>query len=198
MRSGTSRSISTSRTRWIWSPIAPAGRPIATRTSSWRPRTASTRSWRVQRLDALLFPGPSSAGIAAKAGHPTVIVPFGFVPNTPAGLPAGLQREGSALRRGLHGHGVHGAALDRAGVCVRAGHQAARAAAGHAVGDRGTEGRGTKVRRYISTTYVARGSWLRDNHSARSAVIGSTRVARRAGINTAPHAIANSNATTAA
>ncbi len=36
-----------------------------------------------QRLDALLFPGSSSAGIAAKAGHPTVIVPFGFIPNAP-------------------------------------------------------------------------------------------------------------------
>lgn len=33
-------------------------------------------------LDALLFPGSSSAGIAAKPGYPTVIVPFGFVPNT--------------------------------------------------------------------------------------------------------------------
>ncbi|MFH1764968.1 MAG: amidase family protein [Gemmatimonadota bacterium] len=32
-------------------------------------------------LDALLFPGSSSAGIAAKPGYPTVIVPFGFVPN---------------------------------------------------------------------------------------------------------------------
>jgi amidase len=32
-------------------------------------------------LDALLFPGPGSAGIAAKPGYPTVIVPFGFVPN---------------------------------------------------------------------------------------------------------------------
>ena len=36
-----------------------------------------------QRLDALLFPGAGSAGIAAKAGHPTVIVPFGMVPNAP-------------------------------------------------------------------------------------------------------------------
>jgi len=41
----------------------------------------------VHQLDALLFPGSSSAGIAAKAGHPTVIVPFGMIPNTPAGLP---------------------------------------------------------------------------------------------------------------
>lgn len=33
-------------------------------------------------LDALLFGGSSSAGIAAKPGYPTVIVPFGFRPNT--------------------------------------------------------------------------------------------------------------------
>ncbi len=37
------------------------------------------------RLDALLFPGSSGAGIAAKPGYPTVIVPFGFVPNVPYG-----------------------------------------------------------------------------------------------------------------
>ncbi|MBV8828384.1 MAG: hypothetical protein JO108_04075, partial [Acidobacteriaceae bacterium] len=34
-------------------------------------------------LDALLFPGPSGAAIAARPGYPTVIVPFGMVPNTP-------------------------------------------------------------------------------------------------------------------
>jgi amidase len=36
------------------------------------------------RLDALLFPAGSGAGIAAKPGYPTVMVPFGFVPNAPA------------------------------------------------------------------------------------------------------------------
>lgn len=36
-----------------------------------------------QRLDALLFPGAGSAGIAARPGYPTVIVPFGRVPNAP-------------------------------------------------------------------------------------------------------------------
>jgi amidase len=42
------------------------------------------------KLDALLFPGASGAGIAAKPGYPTVIVPFGlFVPQPPpAGSPA--------------------------------------------------------------------------------------------------------------
>ena len=45
----------------------------------------------VHQLDALLFPGSSSAGIAAKAGHPTVIVPFGFIPNAPTpAFPAGF------------------------------------------------------------------------------------------------------------
>jgi amidase len=34
-------------------------------------------------LDALLFPGANGAAIAAKPGYPTVIVPFGTVPNAP-------------------------------------------------------------------------------------------------------------------
>lgn len=34
-------------------------------------------------LDALLFPGASGSSIAAKPGYPTVIVPFGMVPNAP-------------------------------------------------------------------------------------------------------------------
>ncbi len=43
------------------------------------------------QLDALLFPGSSGAGIAAKPGYPTVIVPFGAVSNQPTPpLPAGF------------------------------------------------------------------------------------------------------------
>jgi amidase len=34
-------------------------------------------------LDALVFPGSSVAALAAKAGYPTVIVPYGMVPNAP-------------------------------------------------------------------------------------------------------------------
>jgi len=44
-----------------------------------------------ERLDALLFPGASGAGISARVGYPTVIVPFGMVPNAPnPPFPAGF------------------------------------------------------------------------------------------------------------
>jgi amidase len=43
-----------------------------------------------QDLDALLFGGASSADLAARPGYPTVIVPFGFVPNALADIPAGF------------------------------------------------------------------------------------------------------------
>ena len=36
---------------------------------------------KAERLDAILFPAASGAAIAAKPGYPTIIVPFGFVPN---------------------------------------------------------------------------------------------------------------------
>jgi amidase len=39
------------------------------------------------QLDALLFPGSSGAGLAARPGYPTVIVPFGVVPNAPQNAP---------------------------------------------------------------------------------------------------------------
>ncbi len=42
------------------------------------------------RLDALLFPGSSGASIAARSGYPTVMVPFGRVPNELPGLPQGF------------------------------------------------------------------------------------------------------------
>jgi amidase len=43
---------------------------------------------KANNLDALVFPGVLGAAIAAKAGYPTVIVPFGMVPNAP--MPAGF------------------------------------------------------------------------------------------------------------
>jgi amidase len=38
---------------------------------------------KAERLDALLFPGASGSALAARPGYPTVIVPFGLVPNAP-------------------------------------------------------------------------------------------------------------------
>jgi amidase len=38
---------------------------------------------KAERLDALLFPGGSGAALAARPGYPTVIVPFGLIPNAP-------------------------------------------------------------------------------------------------------------------
>ncbi|MDP2319672.1 MAG: amidase family protein [Acidobacteriota bacterium] len=62
---------------------------------------------KAQRLDALLFPGASGAGIAAKPGYPTVIVPFGlFVPQPPAtgaGPPPAGYPEGFALAPAPYG-----------------------------------------------------------------------------------------------
>lgn len=46
---------------------------------------------KADHLDAILFPGASGAGIAAKPGYPTVIVPFAMIPNSPnPPFPAGF------------------------------------------------------------------------------------------------------------
>jgi amidase len=51
---------------------------------------------KANRLDALLFPGANGAAIAAKPGYPTVIVPFGLVPNAPTpAFPAGFDAKPS-------------------------------------------------------------------------------------------------------
>lgn len=58
----------------------------------------------VNHLDALLFPGSSSAGIAAKAGYPTVAVPFGFIPNAPTpAFPAGFNARDQPFGVGFTG-----------------------------------------------------------------------------------------------
>ena len=47
-----------------------------------------------ERLDAVLFPAANGAAIAAKPGYPTVIVPFGRVPNAPVpGFPPGFDAQ---------------------------------------------------------------------------------------------------------
>jgi amidase len=61
------------------------------------------------QLDALLFPGPNSAAIAAKPGYPTVIVPFGLVPNAPT-PPSQPFPEGFAAKPSPFGVGFTGMA----------------------------------------------------------------------------------------
>ena len=39
---------------------------------------------RTNKLDAIFFPGPGGASIAARPGYPTVIVPFAMIPNAPS------------------------------------------------------------------------------------------------------------------
>ncbi len=60
---------------------------------------------RANNLDALLFPGSSSAGIAARAGFPTVAVPFGFIPNAPTNppFPAGFNAKDQPYGVGFTG-----------------------------------------------------------------------------------------------
>src|SRR4030095_11594299 len=65
------------------------------------------------QLDALLFPGPSSAAIAAKPGYPTVIFPFGLVPNAPPS-PAQPFPEGFAAKPTPYGVGFTGMACREA------------------------------------------------------------------------------------
>jgi len=49
---------------------------------------------KAERLDAILFPGPGGASISAKPGYPTVIVPFGRIPNAPTpAFPAGFNAQ---------------------------------------------------------------------------------------------------------
>ena len=53
---------------------------------------------KANRLDALLFAGTSGAAIAAQATYPTVIVPFGVVPNAPTPpFPAGFEARPSPV-----------------------------------------------------------------------------------------------------
>jgi amidase len=52
---------------------------------------------KANKLDAILTPGASGADLAARAGYPIIVVPFGFVPNNPqqAPFPAGFNAKPS-------------------------------------------------------------------------------------------------------
>jgi len=70
---------------------------------------------KANNLDALVFPGPASAGIASKPGYPTVLVPFGMIPNTP----------GNVGGRGARGGAPAGAAAPPTGATAPTTAQAA-------------------------------------------------------------------------
>ena len=42
---------------------------------------------KANNLDALMFPGTSGTGIVDKAGYPSLVVPFGTIPNAPQATP---------------------------------------------------------------------------------------------------------------
>ena len=42
---------------------------------------------KANRLDAILTAGGAGAGLAARAGYPIIVVPFGTIPNAPAQQP---------------------------------------------------------------------------------------------------------------
>jgi amidase len=47
---------------------------------------------KAHQLDAILTPGGAGAGLAARAGYPIIVVPFGMVPNAPTPpFPAGFE-----------------------------------------------------------------------------------------------------------
>jgi amidase len=56
------------------------------------------------RLDAILTPGGSGAGLAARSGYPIIVVPFGMVPNAPTPpLPAGFDAKPAPFGVGFTG-----------------------------------------------------------------------------------------------
>jgi amidase len=56
------------------------------------------------KLDAILTPGSSGAGLAARAGYPIIVVPFGMVANAPTpGFPAGFNAKAGPYGVGFTG-----------------------------------------------------------------------------------------------
>ena len=88
---------------------------------------------KAHRLDALLFPGVSSANIARAPGlsdgDGAVRLRAGAAGHGDERVPGGLRPEAGAVQRELHRNGVQRAEADRAGVRVRAGDEEADRAA---------------------------------------------------------------------
>ncbi len=59
---------------------------------------------KANNLDAILTPGGSGAGLAARAGYPIIVVPFALVPNAPTPpFPAGFDAKPAPFGVGFTG-----------------------------------------------------------------------------------------------
>jgi amidase len=59
---------------------------------------------KANRLDAILTPGGSGAGLASRAGYPIIVVPFAMVPNAPTpAFPAGFNAKPAPFGVGFTG-----------------------------------------------------------------------------------------------
>ena len=59
---------------------------------------------KTHKLDAIFTPGGSGAGLAARAGYPIIVVPFGMVPNAPTPpFPAGFDAKPAPFGVGFTG-----------------------------------------------------------------------------------------------
>jgi amidase len=59
---------------------------------------------KANRLDAILTPGGGGAGLAARAGYPIIVVPFGLVPNAPTPpFPSGFDAKPAPFGVGFTG-----------------------------------------------------------------------------------------------
>ncbi len=84
---------------------------------------------KANNLDAILTPGGGGADLAARAGYPIIVVPFGLDSERQStGVSSRLQSETRALRRWIHGSGLQRAAPDRTRVRIREGHSQESAA----------------------------------------------------------------------
>ena len=89
--------------KWTLTPTAPGMKLIAQGTSGLAGTRGIDAAMKQHRLDALLFPAARGYGIAATPGYPTVVVPFGMVPNDGRPpFPEGFESQAHTVRRELH------------------------------------------------------------------------------------------------
>ena len=93
-RSSTGRCSWTTPTRWTCRPTGRDTRPTARKDMRLTGAEGIDAALSDNKLDALLFPGPLGAALAARPGYPSVIVPFGLMP-VPHGRSAGRLRRRS-------------------------------------------------------------------------------------------------------